>query len=160
MAAFLYEGPAQRALHRLKYVGASRLAGVLADPALPTLDRLLRLTGPAPLVAVPVHAERLRSRGYNQAALIADRLATRRRLPRADLLVRVRETGKQHRLDRAARLNNLRDAFAVRPGIAVPPIVIVVDDILTTSATLEACAGALRTAGCGEVYGFAVAREA
>lgn len=160
MAAFLYEGPVQRALHRLKYIGASRLAPVLADATLPTLDRLLRLSGPAPLLAVPVHAERLRSRGYNQAALIADRLATRRRLPRTDVLVRVRQTGKQHRLDRAARLRNLREAFAMRPGIAVPPVVIVVDDILTTSATLEACAGALRAAGSAEVYGFAVAREA
>lgn len=159
MAAYLYEGPLQRALHRLKYVGASRLAAVLADAALPVLDRLLRLSGPAPLAAVPLHPGRLHSRGYNQAALIADQLARRRRLARLDVLARARETGKQHRLDRAARLANLRGAFSVHAA-RVPPVVIVVDDILTTAATLEACAGALRAAGCAEVYGFAVAREA
>ena len=76
-----------------------------------------------------------------------------------DLLERRQATERQHRLDRAARLRNLRDAIAVRPGIELPATVIVVDDIVTTSATLEACASVLRAAGADEVYGFAVARE-
>jgi ComF family protein len=160
MAAFVYEGPLQRALHRLKYVGAANLASLLADAALPALDPLLALSGPAPLQPVPVSPERLRTRGYNQAALIAARLARRRGLVQADLLVRVRDTGRQHRLDRAARLHNLRNAIGLRDGATVPAVAIVVDDILTTSATLEACAAALRTAGCREVYGFTLAREA
>ena len=116
------------------------------------------MTGPVPLVPVPVHRERMRERGYNQAELIARALGAAVGLPAVDLLERVRPTTKQHRLDRAARLANLRAAFAVRPR-APPPAVIVVDDIMTTTATLEACASVLRAAGVHDVYGFAVARE-
>ena len=73
--------------------------------------------------------------------------------------LRQRATSQQHRLDRAARLRNLRDAFAVLADARPPPVAILVDDILTTSATLEACAAVLRAAGTTRVLGFAVARE-
>ena len=148
----------RRALAALKYSGASRLAPILARRAEPALERLLALTGPATLVSVPVHLERRRARGYNQAELLARALAPRLKLRTADPLVRARSTTKQHRLNRVARLQNLRGVFAVRPG-AVPRRVILVDDIITTTATLEACASVLRDAGCEAVYGFAVARE-
>jgi predicted amidophosphoribosyltransferase len=73
------------------------------------------------------------------------------------VLERTRPTTKQHRLNRVARLNNLRGAFAV---VARPPsTVILIDDIITTTATLEACASVLQDAGCVAVYGLAVARE-
>ena len=99
------------------------------------------------------------ARGYNQATLVARELSRLARLPLRDVLVRVRPTTKQHRLNRSARLANLRGAFAVAPGIAVPRTAILVDDILTTSATLEACASVLADAGCEAAYGFAIARE-
>ena len=153
-AAFAYAGPMRRALAALKYSGASRLAPMLARIASPSLRTLLAITGPALLVPVPVHAERRRERGYNQAGLIARALG-----PTSSLLERMRPTTKQHRLDRAARLANLRGAFRVVPGASVPATVIVVDDIITTTATLEACASVLREAGVDAVYGFAVARE-
>jgi ComF family protein len=159
VAAFAYEGALRRALSRLKYGGAARLAHPLAHAALPTLQRVLLLTGPAHLTPVPVHAERLRSRGYNQAALLAAAMARLTRTPVADLLVRRRPTTQQHRLDRAARLRNLRDAFALQPEARPPPTVVLVDDILTTSATLEACAAVLRARGSVRVVGLAVARE-
>lgn len=73
--------------------------------------------------------------------------------------MRTRPTTKQHRLDRAARLANLRGAFGVRAGASVQARVIVVDDIITTTATLEACASVLSEAGVAETYGFAIARE-
>ena len=157
VAAFAYDGPMRRALAALKYTGVSRLAPVLADLALPTLDRLLMLTGPAALVPIPVHRDRLADRGYNQASLLADALAGRRRLRSVSILERVRPTTKQHRLNRAARLANLRGAFAVSGQ--VPASVVLVDDIITTTATLEACAAVLRDAGCQSVYGIAMARE-
>lgn len=159
LAAFAYDGPLRAALQRLKYAGASRVAGALADAALPALDRLLLLAGRLPLVPVPVHPHRRRERGYNQAALLARRLAAARSLDVAEILVRARSTEKQHRLDRAERLRNLASAFSVAAGSPAPPAVIVVDDILTSSATMEACATVLRAAGCAEVYGFAIARE-
>ena len=160
VAAFAFEGPIRRALARLKYEGASRLAGPLSQAAMPTLRVLLQMTGAVPLVPVPVHRERLRERGYNQAELIARAMGSAIGLPVIDRLERVRPTTKQHRLDRAARLANLRAAFAVRAApTSMPAAVIVIDDIVTTTATLEACASVLRSAGVREVYGFAVARE-
>lgn len=159
VASFAYEGPMRRALAALKYSGASRLAPVLARAAEPALGRLLALSGPAELVPVPVHIERRRARGYNQADLLASQLASLAGLRVAPLLLRARPTSKQHRLNRAARLQNLRGAFLMRPGAEAPRTAIVVDDIVTTTATLEACASVLRDAGCQAVYGFAVARE-
>ncbi len=157
LVAFAYDGPIRRALAALKYTGASRLAPILAELTLPTLDRLLTVADRPVLVPIPVHPERLVDRGYNQAALLAEGLARPRRLLVAPALERVRPTTKQHRLNRVARLANLRGAFAVT-GRA-PAMVILVDDIITTTATLEACAGVLREAGCQAIYGIGVARE-
>lgn len=158
-AAFRYEAAVRATLQRLKYGASARLAKPLAVAAQPAFERLLSVSGPLPIVPVPVHPDRRRERGYNQAALIAQWLGRGVGLPTCDLLVRTRATTRQHRLDRAGRLKNLRDAFRLVGGARPPPRVIVVDDILTTSATLEACAGVLRNAGCSSVYGFAVARE-
>ena len=159
LAAFAYAGPMRRALATLKYSGTSRLAPILAGASLAALRSLLAVTGPAVLVPVPVHRERQRVRGYNQAELIARELAKDAGCSTSSLLARVRPTTKQHRLDRAARLANLRGAFSLARGALVPVAVIVVDDIITTTATLEACASVLREAGAAQVYGFAVARE-
>ncbi len=159
IAAFVHEGAARRALQRLKYGGAAALAAPLARQALPALtDLLAMLDGDVALVPVPVHPERQRQRGYNQAALLAGELASRVGLPVRDILVRTRPTARQHGLNRAARLHNLRGAF----GLAEPPprgTAVLVDDILTTSATLEACADVLRAGGATRVVGFALARE-
>ncbi len=159
VAAFAFDGPIRRALARLKYEGARRLAAPLAEAATPTLRVLLEISGPVPLAPVPVHRERLRERGYNQAEVIARALGGATGPPTADLLERARPTTQQHRLDRVARLANLRDAFTVHPGGRLPDALILVDDIVTTTATLEACAAVLRAAGVSDVYGFAVARE-
>jgi len=162
-AAFAHEEAIQRVLRRLKYGGGARLATPLADLALPTLRTLLAETGPALLVPIPLHEERRRDRGYNQAALLAQRLARQTQSALWPGLIRRRATARQHGLDRATRLRNLRDAMAVS---GVPPptepgqtTVVLVDDILTTGATLEASAGVLRMAGVRAVYGFAIARE-
>jgi ComF family protein len=159
LAAFAYQGSLRRALGRLKYAGVADVATPLADAALPTLRRLVTLVGPAPLVPVPVHPERRRERGYNQAALLARGLGRAVHLPVADLLTRERATARQHHLDRAGRLRNLRGAFTMADGSRAPPTVILVDDILTTSATLETCAAVLRGAGARRVAGIAIARE-
>jgi ComF family protein len=159
LAAFAYDNVLRRLLQRLKYFGAARVARPLAEAAAPALANLLRISGRAALVPVPVHVVRERERGYNQAELLTRELGAILRLPTADLLVRPHATTKQHRLDRAGRLRNLRDAFVMRASARPPPTVIVVDDILTTSATLEACASVLREAGVLHVYGFAIGRE-
>jgi ComF family protein len=158
LAAFAYDGASRRALGRLKYAGAARVARPLAEAAVPTLRRLAKITGPATLVPVPLHVHRQRERGYNQAALLAEHLGRAAGTAVRACLVRRRETSRQHGLDRAARLRNLASAF--EPATAGPPsVVILVDDILTTSATMEACAAVLCAAGSKAVYGLAIARE-
>ena len=159
VAAFRYDGPLRRALAALKYGGAARVAPTLAQAAMPALGPLIAVSGPSVLVPVPVHPERRRVRGYNQAALIARELAAVTGLRMEELLERVRPTTKQHALGRAARLANLRGAFAANRAMVGSPVVILVDDIITTTATLEACASVLRDAGVEAAFGFAVARE-
>lgn len=159
IAALRHEAVTRRCLQRLKYGGARRLAPVIADLALPALDRMLALSGPVTLVPVPLHPVRHRERGYNQALLIARALASLRGLPVQDVLVRRRQTLRQHRLDRNERLQNLGAAMGMRPGATAPTRPLLVDDIITTGATLQACAGVLRRAGSSEVYGLAIARE-
>ena len=157
VAACAYDGPIRSALAALKYTGVRRLAPILAELTTISLQRVVAVSGPAALVPVPIHAERRTSRGYNQAELIAAGLGSRSGMRVANVLARSQATVKQHRLNRTARLANLRGAFEV-VGRA-PVVAIVVDDIITTSATLEACASTLVAAGCRDVYGIAVARE-
>lgn len=160
IGAFAYEGALRRALGRLKYAGAGRVAQPLAAVAAPALVQLLAISGrSAALVPVPIHRARERQRGYNQAALLARELGRIAGVPVMPVLDRRAATERQHRLDRAARLRNLRDAITLRADAIAPPVAIVVDDILTTAATLEACASVLRDRGAREAYGFAVARE-
>ncbi len=163
VAPFAHRDEAQRILRRLKYGGGRHLAEPLARQAMPTLRQLLAITGPAPLVPVPLHHARQRDRGYNQAALLAAALARRAGVVVWPAIVRSRATDRQHGLDRATRLRNLRHAMTFDPRTARDPVrprsAIVVDDILTTGATLESCAVILRAAGVEQVYGFAIARE-
>jgi ComF family protein len=165
VAAFAHRDEVQRILRRLKYGGGRRVADPLAGAALPALRGLVSATGRVPLVPVPLHRSRQRDRGYNQTDLLATALGRRAALPVWPALVRHRATERQHGLDRATRLRNLGDAMAFRPsasgptGTPLPAAVILIDDILTTGATFEACAAILRAAGVSAVYGFAIARE-
>lgn len=159
LAGLAYAGSLRAVLGRVKYAGASRVAALVALAARPAFDRLLAVSGPAALVPVPLHDVRRRERGFNQAALIAAALGRAAGLPVLELLRRDRATARQHGLGRAARLANLAGAFGYSGAGPAPRAVIVIDDILTTSATLESCATVLRAAGSEHVYGFAVARE-
>ena len=112
------------------------------------------------VVPVPLHRERERERGYNQAALLSKPLAKRLRLPhKAVLLVRTRARPDKQVLSLEERWESVRGAFATRPGSQVDNLrVLLVDDVLTTGATLDACARALREGGAKSVIGLTVAR--
>jgi ComF family protein len=112
------------------------------------------------VVPVPLHASRLRERGYNQAEFIARPLARILDIPfRSYLLVRTRPRPDKLRLTRRERWETVRGAYATREGAKVDKLrVLLVDDVLTTGATLDACSRALRGAGAARVVGLTVAR--
>jgi ComF family protein len=114
------------------------------------------------VVPVPLHRQREKERGYNQADLIAKPLARKLGLPyRAVLLVRTKPRPDKHILSLEERWDSVRGAFATRPGTQVDNLrVLLIDDVMTTGATLDACAKALRGAGAKSVIGLTVARAA
>lgn len=156
-SAVAYEGPAEAAIHRFKYEGWRKLAAPLAELVAERL--VVEGLGARCVVPVPLHPDRLRARGFNQADLLAREL--RRRLAvgeRVGGLVRTRAGAPQVGNDRLRRFENVRDAFEWHG----PPIggeaMLLIDDVATTGATLDACARALRDAGSGPVTGVSVAR--
>jgi ComF family protein len=114
---------------------------------------------PQLLLTVPLHLGRLRQRGYNQALELARPVARSLDVPlRHDVLQRVRQTDAQTELDALGRRRNVRGAFALRAGIALPAHVAILDDVMTTGATLAECARVLRRAGVSRVDVWALAR--
>ncbi len=150
-AALAYDGPAKKVLLGFKHGDRQHLAGVMA----PQLLRAGRdwLTADAVLVPVPLHRWRLWRRGYNQAALLAQEVARRSGTPLSvDALVRPKPTASSQGMGRRARADNVRGAFRVaRPAAIRGRSVVLVDDVLTTGATAEACSRVLLRAGAREV---------
>lgn len=157
-AAFVYAAPLDRLLPRLKFhddLAAGRLlaALMLDDPRRPAA------AAATALAAVPLARARLRERGYDQAHELARPLARGLGLPLLDeALHRVRDTPPQSSLGALARRRNLRGAFVAGFTGAVPERVLLVDDVMTTGATLQAAAAALRRAGVARVEAWVCAR--
>ncbi len=151
-AVFLYAAPVDQLLIRFKFhqdLAAGRLLSQLMLQRVPAFA-----TGP--LAPVPLHWRRLRSRGYDQALELTRPLARALRQPLWRGLHRDRLTAAQSDLDADARRRNLRDAFAVTSQ--APLRVTLVDDVMTTGATMEAAARALHRAGSVQVYLWICAR--
>jgi ComF family protein len=144
------------AIQRLKYARRRTLAGALGQ----LLAERYPFASTALLVPVPLHVTRLRERGFNQAVLLARCLGRARGLRVASrALVRTRATHAQPGLAAAARRTNLASAFALRPGALVAGYeVVLIDDVLTTGATADACATVLRAAGAVRVDVYTVGR--
>ena len=156
-AAASYEGPLREALHAFKFGRKRALAQPLAALIAAQCGKDV-VTDADVLVPVPLSSTRERERGFNQAALLADRLSRVLRLPaRARWLVRTRATPPQSDLSAEERRTNVRDAFAASTAVAGHHVV-VVDDVLTTGATAAACAVALKSAGARMVGVVTVAR--
>jgi ComF family protein len=154
-------GPFERwlrsAIIQFKYHGewarADHLAPLLANACrdLPNVDAV---------IPVPLHASRQRSRGFNQSFLLSQHIAPLLSAPVMDILVRTRPTQAQAHLGAGKRRTNVERAFAVRPGLHLAGrSCLLVDDVITTGATLAACADTLKAAGAPSVAAATLARE-
>lgn len=153
----VFNGPLRNALHSLKYKRNFGLGISLAeqiDRELPAFPWPVNL-----LVPVPLSPGRQAERGYNQVTLVAAPLADRRNLPlSAKALRRVRETRSQVGLNAHQRRQNVNQIFSADPRQVTGKNVLLMDDVITTGATLADAARALRAAGAAAVYAFSVAR--
>lgn len=156
-AALVYDGAAKRALLGFKHGDRQHLARLMA----PQLARVgAGLLDGALLVPVPLHRWRLWSRGFNQAALLARALARRTGTELAvDALTRVRPTTSSRGMGRRARARNVKDAFRVaHPDAVRGRTIVLIDDVLTTGATANACARVLLRSGARAVHVLTWAR--
>lgn len=155
-----YDPAMERILTLLKYSPAKPLACWLACQIEPIVRAEPAFEKVDSVVPVPLDRGRLRQRGYNQAELIARPLAGRLGLPlTANLLRRLRPRPPRLKLSRRERWETVRGAFQAKPGREVDRAhILLVDDVLTSGATLDACASALYSAGAEAVYAVTVAR--
>jgi ComF family protein len=151
-----YSGVTRRAIHALKYGGERRLAEPLGEAIAARWRRAS--AGGDVLVPVPASPNRVRDRGYDQAALLAASAGRQLGMPVIAALRRARATDAQASLDRSERAANIRDAFRVVDA-PVGRWVVLIDDVVTTGATLAACGSALLAAGAAAVSAITVARE-
>ena len=158
VAPYLYGGELATAIRRLKFEGRREVARAIAPLLAPALAAAA--AGCDLVIPVPLHRRRLRQRGYNQAALLARHTRRYIDVPVDTLsLRRLRDTAPQTGLDRAARLENVDGAFTVvRPRRVAGRAVLLLDDVVTTGATLAAASAALRAAGAARVLPFCAAR--
>lgn len=154
-----YDGWLRGAIIAMKYhdepARSSRLGELLASQFASFVD-----TGP--VCPVPLHPARERQRGFNQSLLVAERVARCLGVPMLPLLQRTRATAQQVGLDAQGRHLNVAGAFTVDPRVwSGPPLprVVLIDDVMTTGATMAACATALHSAGVGAVDVLTLARD-
>jgi ComF family protein len=158
-APFKFDGAIRRAIHQLKYNNLRAMAALLGSWL---GDYLEAYPLPAEvLVPVPLHRKRLRERGYNQSRLLALELSRLSGLPLVDdCLVKEHYTTPQARtLNVDERRSNVADAFVCRDLRLEGRAVLLIDDVATSGATLDACARALKAAGASSVWGLVLAKE-
>lgn len=164
-AATVYQGAVAKAMYRFKYLGRKSLSvpfGVLLSQAFRCHADLGATVG---LVPVPLFERQERLRGFNQADLLAQELGRHIGRPVLRLLEKMRKTVSQTTLDRAHRQTNVHEAFALDPvaqalraRLKGMPLLLI-DDVCTTTSTLQACASTLRKAGIGPISGLVLARD-
>ncbi|HPW45453.1 MAG TPA: ComF family protein [bacterium] len=159
ISCFAFEGGVRGCVHSFKYGEAINLAGFIGRE----IHSKLRQTEEFDMIIpVPLHSRKLKLRGYNQAALIAE-IVSKRSGKRAEknLLKRIRNDSPQATLHRVERIRNVKSSFAISKraeGVVRGKRILLVDDVMTTGATLNECAKILKKAGAAVVVGITFAR--
>ncbi len=160
VSCWAYTPDLEKVIHRIKYQRGKKLGFFMGRKAGEALRGHFRGWKDGLFVPVPLHKVRKRERGFNQSEILCRGLSKHisfRVCP--DLLVRHRNTATQTKLDAQERQENVRDAFEVHhSGLVVGKRVVLVDDVVTTGATMNSCAKSLKKAGAKEVVGVALAR--
>lgn len=158
LAPFRYAYPLDRLLQQFKYHQQLPLGKLLAQSMLPTLAPLLPADKPKVMIVMPMHPSRVRERGFNHALELARHLQAALQIP-LDLTgcTRIVDTPSQAGMDMKTRTRNLRGAFASNRQWQGKHV-LVVDDVMTTGASMHALASALKQAGAGRVTALVVAR--
>ncbi len=155
----LYEGVLRQVILLVKFQRHERLGRRLGEKLMDTLTEEEELLKSTRIVPVPLHRRRKRERGFNQAEILARGLTDRTGIPMdRDSLRRTRFTPPQTGLSPSARRANVRGAFDVRGTSLRGHIVLLVDDVMTTGATVNACARSLKQAGAKDVFVLTLAR--
>jgi ComF family protein len=153
-----YGGSLQEAIQKLKYKKDIGLANIFAQPLvglLKALDWQIDL-----ITAVPLDKQRLSTRGYNQAELLSKPISRVSGIPYvSDAIIKCFPTKSQVGLSESERMLNVLNAFKSNSDIVMGKTVLVVDDVVTTGATIDACSAALKDAGASKVYGISLARS-
>ncbi len=161
VSGYIYNDAAQTIVHGLKYHSKPWLAHSMAAQTVLRVQRLCREWDIQCLVPVPIHETRLKERGYNQAQLLAQELSKYDGIPPVvPLLKRIQDTEPQNKLTRQEREMNVRSAFSINPALlseGLPRRVLLIDDVLTTGSTLNACAKVLQGQGVEFVAVFTYA---
>lgn len=151
-----YDSRAAVSMAAVKYHNKREYLDFYARAAALRFEKQFRQAGIQVIVPVPVHASRLKARGFNQAAVLAEKLSAELGIPWEELLIRVKKTDPQKSLGSAERLKNLRGAFEAEQEAGKWERVLLVDDIYTTGSTAEICSRALLKTGVKQVFVFAV----
>lgn len=156
---FYFDGIVRKAIHELKYYNVRALSNCLAE-FLYTYLQTNKIDGDT-IIPVPLHKDRLRQRGYNQSALLARKLGKLAGISvTEDRLVRIKDSKPQARTKTGGeRRKNVTGAFLCNSDELKGSRIILIDDVCTTGATLEACAETLKNAGVISVWGLTIARE-
>jgi ComF family protein len=154
----LYDGSLRSAMISFKFYGKKRHARFFAARMFDQLNANGLLDGISLVTSVPLSPQRRQRRGYNQSELIARELSALCGLPYSTVLEKQVENREQHRLNKADRRDNVRGVYRMAPGKSACGKILLIDDILTTGATLGECAGVLYAAGAQQVLCAAACR--
>lgn len=148
---FIHEGPMKDAIYALKYENKRMFADFFANEMYRVLGSWIRSEGFSAIIPVPLSKEKRKSRGYNQAEILGERLSKKTGIPQClDVVVRTNDTAPQKLLSHSERKNNLKNAFKTVPNGLQLDKVLLIDDIYTTGNTIDAVARELILSGIRE----------
>ncbi len=157
IGAFSYNDYLRKSIYDFKYYGVKNLGRLYGEEIAKRYKYEILSWEADCLIPVPIHYKKERQRGYNQAELLADAIGKELDIPVInDLIVRNINTKPQKELNDIERHKNLEKAFLITQNVVKLKKIIIVDDIYTTGATIDACAKVLKEAGCAKVYYISV----